>query len=444
MDTLLATLLEAWAALPGWTERTLLTPGAVLQHATAVVCCLLGWLLAAPMRRAIRARVPDSLAAYGHLARVVRTFIGVLPALVAILLLLAARGVLLQQKMPAHGVKALGDVLLAYALVRLLASVVVSRFWGRAAAVVALFAVGLQSLGALGPVLGWLDGFGVDLGGTRVTLLVLAKATVLLVVFVRLGSWASELAERRMLSVPDMSPSMRVLLGKIVRVSLFVLAVLVALGSVGIDLTALTVFSGAVGVGLGFGLQKVFANLVSGFILLMDKSIKPGDVIALGEVYGWIKELRARFVSVVTRDGTEYLIPNEDLITGQVVNWSFSDSNVRLKVPVGVAYDTPDVRRALEVMATAASGIPRVLDSPAPVALFRGFGDSALDLELRFWVADPQNGVANVSSEVGLAVLDALRAEGIQIPFPQRDLHLVSGFAPARTDADPEPGPDKR
>ena len=175
----------------------------------------------------------------------------------------------------------------------------------------------------------------------------------------------------------------------------------------------------------GFGLQKVVSNLVSGVILLMDKSIKPGDVIQMGESYGRIQSLGARYVSVVTRDGTEYLIPNEDLITRQVINWSFSNPLVRLKIPVGVSYSS-DVPTAMRAMRDSAAKIPRVLASPTPFCLLMGFGDSSVDLELRFWISDPENGIANVCSDVRLAIWERFAKQGIQIPFPQRDVHLRS------------------
>ena len=177
--------------------------------------------------------------------------------------------------------------------------------------------------------------------------------------------------------------------------------------------------------GIGFGLQKVVSNLISGVILLLDKSIKPGDVIEVGNSYGKIESLGARYVSVVTRDGYEYLIPNEDLITQQVINWSFSDRLVRLKIGVGVSYDS-DLHKAMDLMVQSARGIDRVLDKPGPVCQLKNFGDSAVDLELRIWIGDPDKGVANVSSAIRLAIWDTLKEHGIEIPFPQRDVHIKS------------------
>jgi small-conductance mechanosensitive channel len=206
-------------------------------------------------------------------------------------------------------------------------------------------------------------------------------------------------------------------------VTLITLAIVAAVGSVGIDLTGFAVFTGALGVGIGFGLQKVVSNLVSGVILLLDRSVKPGDVIAIGDTYGWVNSMGARFVALVTRDGIEHLIPNEDLITQRVENWSFTNTAVRLHCHVGIAYDA-DVRKALALLIQSARETERVLQDPAPNALVLGFGDSAIDLELRFWIRDPQNGVANVRSAVYLCVWDKFREAGIAIPYPQRDVHI--------------------
>ncbi|BBD08603.1 mechanosensitive ion channel family protein [Desulfovibrio ferrophilus] len=421
--------LEAFIAwgleLPLQAWKWLTVGSGAMQAAVVLGVVLLGWLLALPLKQAVRARFPGGMEGDLPLPRLARTLVRALPAMVSALLAAAAREGL---KLSGYGGVLLDSVLtllVVSSVIILGSSIIRSRFWRRCFATLAVIAATLHVLGILGPVMQVLDSVGFDLGGTRVTLLVLAKAALLLLIFFRLGGMASIFVERRLEGVSELTPSTRVLLSKTARISFYVLATLLALNSVGIDLTALTVFSGAIGVGVGFGLRNVFANLISGLILLMDKSIKPGDVIEIGGVYGWITELRGRFVSVVTRDGKEYLIPNEDLITSQVVNWSFSDSNVRLKVPVGVSYGT-DIKRALKLMEQAVQGLPRVLLSPAPVALFLEFGDSSLNLELRVWIKDPQNGVANITSAINVAILDVFRAEGIQIPFPQRDVHIIS------------------
>ena len=207
------------------------------------------------------------------------------------------------------------------------------------------------------------------------------------------------------------------------RIILITIAFFMAISSVGIDLTVFTVFGGALGVGLGFGLQKVVSNFVSGIILLLDKSIKPGDVISVGDTYGWVKSLNARYVSLDTRDGIEHLIPNEDLIVQSVENWSYSHNKIRLKIPVGVHYQS-DVRKAIELCTQAATDNPRVLDDPAPVCQLRGFGDNSVDLEIRMWIDDPQKGISNLKSEVLLNIWDKFQVNHIEIPYPQRDLHI--------------------
>jgi small-conductance mechanosensitive channel len=228
--------------------------------------------------------------------------------------------------------------------------------------------------------------------------------------------------DRRIQKVEDLTPSLRVLLGKITRIALLVLAVLLGMQVLNINLTALTVLSGAVGVGIGFGLQKVVSNFISGIIILMDQSIKPGDTITLGETFGWIRELRARFVSVITRDGREYLIPNEDFITTQVINWSFSDKYVRLDVPFGVSYDS-DPHQVIEIAKKAAADVDRVDSSyNPPVCWMTEFGDSSINFLLRFWIDDPQRGLTNIRGKVLLAMWDAFKENGINIPFPHREV----------------------
>jgi len=228
--------------------------------------------------------------------------------------------------------------------------------------------------------------------------------------------------DNRLQTVEDLTPSLRVLLGKITRISLMIFAVLLGMQFLNINLTALTVLSGAVGVGIGFGLQKVVSNFISGIIILMDQSIKPGDTITLGETFGWIRELRARFVSVITRDGREYLIPNEDFITTQVVNWSFSNKFVRLDVPFGVSYDS-DPHEVIRLAKEAANSIERV-DSRfhPPVCWMTEFGDSSINFLLRFWIDDPQKGLTNIRGTVLLALWDVFKENDINIPFPHREI----------------------
>jgi small-conductance mechanosensitive channel len=197
-----------------------------------------------------------------------------------------------------------------------------------------------------------------------------------------------------------------------------------ALNVVGIDLTALTVFSGAIGIGIGLGLQKGASNVASGLMLLLDKSIKPGDIVSVGNTFGWVTSLGGRYVSIRTRDGIEHLIPNESFISQGVENWSFNDREVRLKIPIGVAYDT-DLRLAQRLCLEAAAETPRILHRPEPSCLLMKFGDSAIELELRVWISDPERGVSNVKSEVLFRIWEKFKTAKVEIPFPQRVLHVV-------------------
>jgi small-conductance mechanosensitive channel len=249
------------------------------------------------------------------------------------------------------------------------------------------------------------------------------KGAITLVIAVWLANVLSRLADQRLRRLPGIAPALQVLTAKLTRMMLLALAVVLALGSVGIDLTAFTVFSGAVGVGIGFGLQKVVSNLITGVILLLDRSIKPGDVIEIEGTYGWITNLNARYVALSTRDGKEHLIPNEDLITQRVVNWSFSNNLIRLHVPIGISYQS-DPHQAIELSLQAGASVDRVLTEPKPVCIVKQFGDSSIDLELRFWIKDPINGTANVRSEVMLNIWDLFKAHHIDIPKPQRDITL--------------------
>jgi small-conductance mechanosensitive channel len=292
-------------------------------------------------------------------------------------------------------------------------------------------------------ILGWLDDVQRILDGARlfvleedangnpvkwISLLTIVTWTISLFVLLSVAVYLSSFLEGRIRTIRALSPSLQVLFVKSLKIVLVSLAVIIAVTSAGIDLTALAVFGGALGVGIGFGLQRVVSNLISGVILLIDKSIKPGDVIAVAGTYGWVTALGGRYISVVTRDGVEHLIPNEILISERVENWTHSDSQTRLKVDVGVHYAT-DVHEAIEVCLGAARDTERVLSDPAPKCLLIEFGDSSINLQVRFWIADAHNGVQNVKSEILLLIWERFKQAGIEIPYPQRDLHLRSGFA---------------
>jgi small-conductance mechanosensitive channel len=319
------------------------------------------------------------------------------------------------------------SLLSAWLLIRIASKLLDNDVLARIIAVVAWTAAILNIFDWLTPTLNALDQVSMTLGEVRLTPLLLIKAGLSLWLSLWLAKVVVTFLDRQLKGSRKVTPAMRVLTVKLLHLTLITAAILITLSTVGIDLTALAIFSGALGVGLGFGLQKIFSNLVSGVILLMDHSIKPGDVITVGQTFGWINHLGARYVSVITRDGIEHLIPNEILITERVENWSYSDNLVRLKIPIGISYKS-DVRLAMKLCIEAASVTPRIMRNPEPRCLFVGLGDSSVNLELRVWIDDPTNGRGNVLSEILLGVWDRFHEHGVEIPYPQRDLHLRSGF----------------
>ena len=261
----------------------------------------------------------------------------------------------------------------------------------------------LNIVGLLPAAVVMLDSAAIQLGTIKLSLLVVLKGILTLSVLLWLAVTLGQFADTRIRAIEDLTPSLKVFVSKIARALLIVVALLWGLNIIGIQLTAFAVFSGAIGLGIGFGLQKVISNLISGFILLADKSIKPGDVISVDDTYGRISQLAARYVSVIARDGREFLIPNEDLITNKVINWSFTSDLVRLDVHFGVSYKAdPHVVRPLACQAACTH--ERVVDEPLPVCHITGFGDSSVDYILRFWIRDPHQGMTNVRGHVFLAL----------------------------------------
>ncbi len=283
--------------------------------------------------------------------------------------------------------------------------------------------VALHLVGWLPDVVQALDAFGYSFGDLRVSLYTLLQLAVAIGALLVMATWLSSVIEQGLSRSQFISPGVRIGLVKTSKFGLYTLAALLSLKAVGIDLGALAVFGGALGVGLGFGLQRIASNFISGFILVFDRSIRPGDVISINDKFGWVEELRARYIVVRDRDGVETLIPNENLITTEVINWSYSDRQIRVKLQVQVSYED-DPEQAMEILLQAAKASPRVLTDPPPAARLMGFGDSGIDLELRVWISDPQQGVANVRSDVNVAIWKGFKEAGITIPYPQQDLYI--------------------
>ena len=283
--------------------------------------------------------------------------------------------------------------------------------------------IALHLIGWLPTVAATLDQLAIGSGDNRLSLLMAAKFLVLSALYLLLALWLSGVIEQWLKSAPHVNLSLRVGIGKISKFALLTVAIILALTEAGVNLGSLTVFGGALGVGIGFGLQKIVSNFISGFILLGDRSISPGDVISVGNNYGWVKELRARYIVVRNRDGVETLIPNENLVTTDVINWSYSDRRVRVRIPVQISYED-DPEQAMAIMEQAATVNDRVLQLPEPAVRLMEFADSGIALELRVWMTDPEAGVGNVRSDINLAIWQGFKAAGITIPYPQRDVHL--------------------
>jgi small-conductance mechanosensitive channel len=305
-------------------------------------------------------------------------------------------------------------------------------------------------------MLGWLDLIEASLnrinvvpGRTQFSLWALLKGLVVVSAFVVVASLIARALERHVMRLDQLAVSTRVGVSKFANFLLVGLGILLGINAAGVDVTTLNVLTGAIGLGLGFGLQSVASNFVSGFVLLMDKSIKPGDVISFtGHAgastgnFGWVQELRGRYVVVRDRDGVDTLVPNQNLITSPFINWSYSDQRVRLKLPVTVSYED-DPELALRLLVQAAENHPRILRDPPAVSRLISFDDNGIRLEIRFWIADPVNGVNNVRSDVNRAIWRIFRAHGVTMPYPQRDVHISRRARPPLPVPLPPPPPGR-
>ena len=290
--------------------------------------------------------------------------------------------------------------------------------------------LGVFGLGAIGfvgdidTIRAAMDQVGVDVGSRRISLLLVVTIAMTAVILLAVARVLMKMANH-VISNSQLDGAQKVLGQKLATVVILAGAFVLGLDVLGIDLTALAFFSGAFGLAIGFGMQKTVGNLIAGIILLMDRSIKPGDVIAVGDSFGWVNKIGVRAVSVLTREGKEHLIPNEDLMTREVENWSYSNPNVRISIPVGVSYNT-DMDHAIELMKQACEDIPRVLSHPKPVVWMLEFGDNSVNFEIRCWIKDPQSGVGNFRAAILKRVWDLFKEHEVEIPFPQRDVHIRS------------------
>ena len=396
----------------------------LIQFGLILLAAIVGTLSASLIRRRIDL-VALSLGWPPFLRELTRLLLANLGTIIFVLVVAIMHAVMLSLTFPSRSylLGVASSLATAWVVIALVAGLIRNPFVYRLVAVSAWAIAALSILGLLAPTMAALDSIGMVIGGLRVTPLLVIKTSVLLMLTLWAANAASDFLDRRVRSTADLTPSIQVLIGKLIRLLLITFAIIIALSTVGIDFSALAFFSGAVGVGLGFGLQKIVSNLVSGIILLADKSIKPGDVISVGDSFGWVDSMGARYTSVVTRDGREFLIPNEDFVTQRVINWSYSNDEVRIDVEFGVSY-AANPHKVCELAIEAAQTVERVLISPAPVCHLKAFADSSLNFTLRFWIRDPVDGLSNVRGKVLLALWDAFKREGIEIPYPVRDVRI--------------------
>jgi small-conductance mechanosensitive channel len=424
-------------SLAAWLLAEILTAPTLVQLPAVALTGAVAWLATRPLRRLLCGRIARAAAAHPegwwgrHGGWVADRLVPLIAPAGWAAGLWVAVAVAQRLAWPHDVARVAANLLAAWLAIRLAADLLPHPALARLVAVAAWAVAALNILHLLEPLAELLDAAALTIGQLRVSVLGVIKGVASLTVLLSAATAVSRLFERRITRVSELSPRARVLFGKLLKITLVTLAVVVALTSVGFDLSTLAILGGAVGVGIGLGLQKAVSNLFAGFLLLLDKSIKPGDVIQVDQTYGWVASLGARYVAVETRDGTQYLIPNEDIITRQVLNWSHKSTRVRLKVRVRAPLDA-DLELVLALMKEAAGRPARILKDPPPNALVLGFGENAVELELRFWIADAPRGVQNVKSEALLEVWRLFRANGIPVPRPARDVFVHPAAAPGR------------
>jgi small-conductance mechanosensitive channel len=363
----------------------------------------------------------------------VRTLIGSTAATVFAVMMVLERAAMVAATWPSRSylLAVAAKLALAWLIIRLVTSGIRNTFVVRLVSVMAWLAAALSILGKLEPTIEALDSVSIVLGGFKLTPLLLLNFAVILIIALWLANVISNFAESRITQSADLTPSIQVLLVKMIRLGLLVFAVIVAMGAVGINLSALAIFSGAAGVGIGFGLQKIVANFISGIILLVDKSVKPGDLVTIGDNSGRISAMKTRYISVAAGDGREFLIPNEDLVTQKVTNWTYTDKNTLVKVNFATNYDA-DPRLVCRVAIEIAAGAARALKNKPPNCILTEFAEAGMKFSLTFWIADP-DGMDNVKSEVMLSLWDAFKREGIRVPYPVREIRVRGGTLPVET-----------
>jgi len=405
---------------------------------------LIGAGFAYAVSAAVRARTDVSSLAMGWPAPLrlfIRILMRSLTTVIFALLIAITRLVMVASTWPSRSylLAVAASLATAWLIIRFATSFIRNEFAVRLISVSAWLIAALSIVGLLKPTTEALDSIAIDLGGLRLSPLLIIKLVALMAITLWIANIISNFIETRINASHDLTPSVQVLLTKLVRLLLMIAAVALVLGAVGINLAALAVFTGAVGVGIGFGLQKIVANFISGVILLADKSVKPGDLVTIGDSFGRINTMNTRYISVAAGDGREFLIPNEDLVTQKVVNWTYTDKDTLVKVAFSTNYDA-DPRKVCELAVQVATATPRVKQDRPPGCQITEFAEYGMRFSLTFWIADPYAGMDNVKSDVMMSLWDAFKREGIRVPYPVRDIR-VRGALPVDATLENPPSP---
>jgi small-conductance mechanosensitive channel len=409
---------------------SLLQPSALTEVGLIAGCLVIAWTVVRVVRGT---QVKPASILFGR-----RVVDGVLFPVLALVLAFIARGLLPTLGVPMAVFKLAIPILTSLVVIRLTVRVLTAAFPSsrvmraieRTVSWLAWIGVVLWVTGVLPVVMEELDGIAWKMGSARISVRNVIEGSLSAVVVLVLALWISAAIEAQLIKgAVATNLSLRKIAANLVRAALLFIGLLMAMSAAGIDLTALSVLGGALGVGLGFGLQKIAANYVSGFVILAERSLRIGDMVKVDNFEGRITDIRTRYTVIRSLGGRESIVPNEILITQRVENSSLADPRVLITSTVSIAYGT-DVRALQPKLEEAIRRVPRVLEDPAPAVQLASFGNDGMDLNMNFWIGDPENGQGAVKSEVNLAVLDVLNAEGIEIPYPQRVMHMVQMPAP--------------
>ena len=357
--------------------------------------------------------------------------------LIALLLVLTGR-LVLKKYMAVNLLNIVVPLLFAMMLIRIfvyvLRQVFNSSTWLRSSerfiATVIWLGFATYLTGLLPDILDALNYLSFNIGQQRISLLNILNGLFAILITMLAALWIGRTVKEKVMTTEHLDMNLRVVLSKLLQSALVIIGILIALPLAGIDITVLSVFGGALGIGIGFGLQKIASNYVSGFIILLDRSIHPGDVLTVDGRFGKVSQLTTRYMVLMSNDGTEAIIPNETLVSSTVINHSYSNRQIRIGIPIQISYQS-DVQRAMDIMKQAAVKHARVLSTPETKVYLKSFGDNGIDLELSTWINDPEEGQLNLRSDINMEIWRQFQQAGIEIPFPQRDVRIISGLPPS-------------